>query len=121
MQLCVTHILFPTLGPILDCVVWHDGLRWLAAIDTTDLFGEGSSEGKLADFDPITNYCDGHQFSTFSRIDAGNFVCNIYNDGNLLSIVVDDNMHGTHVAGIIGANHPEEPDLNGIAPGVMDK
>lgn len=108
---------FPPSGPILDCVVWHDGSKWLAALDTSELHSEGSGDGKLAAFVPMTNYRDEHQFSTFSGTTAGNFVCNIYNDGNTLSIVVDDHMHGTHVAGIIAANHPKNPDMNGVAPG----
>lgn len=31
--------------------------------------------------------------------------------------VVDAGSHGTHVAGITAAHHPEDPALNGIAPG----
>jgi hypothetical protein len=31
--------------------------------------------------------------------------------------VVDAGSHGTHVAGITAAHHPEDPALSGIAPG----
>ena len=57
------------------------------------------------------------KFGTFSAEDACNFVLNIYDEGALLSIVVDAGSHGTHVAGITAAHHPEDPSLNGVAPG----
>jgi len=31
--------------------------------------------------------------------------------------VVDSGSHGTHVAGITAAHQPDNPSLNGIAPG----
>ncbi|KAJ7534844.1 hypothetical protein O6H91_12G006500 [Diphasiastrum complanatum] len=105
-------------GPIIDAVVWHDGNFWRVALDTQDM--EGSSGlGKLADFTPLTNYRNEHKHGTFTRLDACSFVANIYDNGNVLSIVTDSSPHGTHVAGITAAYHPEEPLLNGIAPGAQ--
>lgn len=49
--------------------------------------------------------------------DSCNFALNIYDKGNVLSIVVDAGSHGTHVAGITAAYHEDDPQLNGIAPG----
>ena len=43
----------------------------------------------------------------FSRLDACSFVVNVYDEGNVLSIVTDSSPHGTHVAGIATAHHPE--------------
>ncbi|KAI6696312.1 hypothetical protein NL676_016431 [Syzygium grande] len=59
------------------------------------------------------------KFGMFSKLDACTFVANVYDDGNILSIVTDSSPHGTHVAGIATAFHPEEPLLNGVAPGAQ--
>ncbi len=104
-------------GPLLQCVVWHDGSHWRAAIETSDMYEQGSDKGKLADFKPLTNYKTERQYGTFSAQDGCNFVCNIYEEGDVLSIVVDSGSHGTHVAGITAAHQPDSPSLNGIAPG----
>lgn len=42
-------------GPVIDVVVWNDGDVWRAAVDTQG-FEDGSENGKLADFVPLTNY-----------------------------------------------------------------
>ena len=78
----------------------------------------GSGKGLLADFHPLTNYKTERQHATFSPQDGCNFVCNIYEEGDVLSIVVDSGSHGTHVAGITAAYQPDNPALNGVAPGM---
>lgn len=59
-----------------------------------------------------------HQYSTFSEVDCCNYVSNVYDDGAILSIVVDAGAHGTHVAGIAAAHFPDDAGSNGVAPGV---
>ncbi len=99
-------------GPIYDCVVFHDGEMWQAVIDTDE-------DGDLAEEQVMTNYRVKQQWATFSDKDLMNYAVNIYDDGNLLSIVCDSGSHGTHVAGIVAAHFPERPDLNGLAPGAQ--
>ncbi|XP_057527935.1 tripeptidyl-peptidase 2 isoform X1 [Amaranthus tricolor] len=105
-------------GPVIDAVVWHDGEFWRVALDTQSL-EDKSGKGKLADFVPLTNYRIERKFGIFSKLDACSFVTNVYEEGNVLSIVTDCSPHGTHVAGIATAYHPEEPLLNGVAPGAQ--
>ncbi|KAL4191574.1 hypothetical protein AMTRI_Chr07g81290 [Amborella trichopoda] len=105
-------------GPIIDAVVWNDGDVWRAALDTQNL-EDDPENGKLANFVPMTNYRTELKYGIFSKLDACSFVTNIYNDGNILSIVTDCSPHGTHVAGITAAFHPNEPLLNGVAPGAQ--
>lgn len=83
---------------MLDCVAWHDGSNWRAALDTTDFLDDTSASdskppsGRLADFVPMTNYSIEHKYGTFGAEDACNFVCNIYDDGSVPSVVVDTDL-----------------------------
>ncbi|KAG9146521.1 hypothetical protein Leryth_023879 [Lithospermum erythrorhizon] len=105
-------------GPVIDAVVWYDGELWRVALDTQSLEDEPEN-GRLADFTPLTNYRVEQKYGVFSKLDACSFVTNVYNEGNVLSIVTDSSPHGTHVAGIATAFHAKEPLLNGIAPGAQ--
>ncbi|XP_058082097.1 tripeptidyl-peptidase 2 [Magnolia sinica] len=106
-------------GPVIDAVVWNDGDVWRVALDTQSLEDDDSELGKLADFIPLTNYRIERKYGIFSKLDACSFVTNVYDEGNILSIVTDCSPHGTHVAGIATAFHPQEPLLNGVAPGAQ--
>ncbi|RYQ94046.1 hypothetical protein Ahy_B09g100248 isoform A [Arachis hypogaea] len=105
-------------GPVIDVVVWHDGEVWRVALDTQNIEDDPEC-GKLANFVPLTNYRIDRKYGVFSKLDACTFVVNVYNDGKVVSIVTDSSPHGTHVAGIAAAFHPEEPLLNGVAPGAQ--
>ena len=59
------------------------------------------------------------QYATFSALDACNYAVNIYDDGNIVSIVTDTGEHGTHVTGITAAHHPDNASFNGVAPGAQ--
>ncbi|CEG66665.1 hypothetical protein RMATCC62417_03204 [Rhizopus microsporus] len=99
-------------GPILDCVVFFDGKDWRAVIDLNE-------SGDLRGQPCLTHYRKELQYHTFGKADLLNFSVNIYSNGDVLSIVTLSGSHGTHVAGITAANFPDEPALNGVAPGAQ--
>jgi tripeptidyl-peptidase II len=99
-------------GPIFDCVTFHDGERWWAVVDT-------DGDGDLRNEQPLTDFHHQRQYATFDEISQLNFSVNIYDDGELLSLVTLCGAHGTHVAGIVGACFPDDPVRNGVAPGVQ--
>ncbi|KAI8603041.1 subtilase family-domain-containing protein [Dissophora ornata] len=103
---------FSDPGPVYDCVVFHDGKVWRAAVDAKE-------DGDLRGAPLLTDYKTERQYATFSNQDKCNYSVNIYDNGNMLCIVVIAGSHGTHVAAITAANHPDEPALNGIAPGAQ--
>jgi len=106
-------------GPVFDCVVFHDGSTWRAVIDS-------DGTGDLTASTPLCNYRDERQYSTIKTVPGCkevslllNYCVTIYEEGKRLSIVCDAGAHGTHVAGIVAANFPESPELNGVAPGAQ--
>lgn len=101
-------------GPILDIVSWHDGTTWRAVVVSSD-----EDKVNLANFKPMAAYKIEYEFSTFSQEDLMNYSLNFYDNGSIVSIVTTAGSHGTHVCGIVGAYHEDEPELNGIAPGAQ--
>ncbi len=51
---------------MLDCVVWHDGEVYRAALDTSELYEPGSTAGALENFKPLTNFRSERQYGVFS-------------------------------------------------------
>ena len=108
----VSKMTYRDPGPVFDCVVFHDGRSWQAAVDTDE-------DGNFGDEKLMTDYRKKRQYASFGSSIMLNFALNIYNNGNLLSIVTDCGVHGTHVAGIVAAHFKDKPELNGIAPGAQ--
>lgn len=67
-------------GFVFDCVVFHDGTKWQAALDI-DQSGD-FTKSKL-----LTNYADEHQYGSFGQDSMLTFSVNIYDEGKTLSIV----------------------------------
>lgn len=65
----------------------------------------------------LNNYRVCGEYGTVSCEDLLNYVLNIYDNGNILSLVVPAGTHGTHVAGIVGAFYSDNNSNNGVAPG----
>ncbi|KAI8330140.1 hypothetical protein EDC96DRAFT_612213 [Choanephora cucurbitarum] len=103
---------FEDPGLLFDCVVFFDGKDWRAVIDVNE-------SGDLRGQPCLTDYRKELQYHTFGEADLLNFSVNIYADGDVLSIVTLAGSHGTHVAGIAAGNFPDEPALNGVAPGAQ--
>ncbi len=103
---------FEAQSPVYDCAVFLlDGL-WRAVIDTDE-------DGDLEDEVLLEDYSLHQKYTDFGDHTLVNFGVHIYDEGNLLSIVIPSSAHGTHVAGIIGAHFPDSPERSGIAPGVQ--
>ena len=99
-------------GVLMDCVVFHDGHHWRAVIDTN---GSGDLTSKI----PMASFNVERQFDSFDSHSLLNFSVNLYDEGNTLSIVTLAGTHGTHVAAIAAAHHPDDPSVNGVAPGAQ--
>ncbi|KAK9889317.1 hypothetical protein WA026_004596 [Henosepilachna vigintioctopunctata] len=100
------------VGPVYDCIIFHDGEMWKCCVDTSEigeleycpLLGEFSKTG---DFAQLTIHCN------------LNFSFNIHDSGNILELVGLCSVHGTLVGAIAAANFPDSPQENGIAPGAQ--
>ncbi|KAJ3145495.1 tripeptidyl-peptidase II Tpp2 [Irineochytrium annulatum] len=99
-------------GLVFDCVVFHDGTMWRAAVDINE-------NGELKDAPLLATYSEEFQYASFGPDSMLNFSVNIYDEGEMLSIVTLSGTHGTHVAGIAAACHPTDPLQHGVAPGAQ--
>ena len=90
-----------------------------AASGGSDSTTSPSTKGLLEDCSPMTDFSAERQWSHFGDKDSCTFCANFYDDGDILSIVTDCSPHGTHVAGIAASFHPDQPELNGVAPGAQ--
>ena len=78
-----------------------------------------SETGDLSQAEAMYSYRVKQQYGTLSDIDNLNYSLTVCDGGDVLSICVDAGAHGTHVAGIIAAHFPGQPELDGVAPGAQ--
>uniref|UniRef100_A0A1B6LQD6 Tripeptidyl-peptidase 2 n=1 Tax=Graphocephala atropunctata TaxID=36148 RepID=A0A1B6LQD6_9HEMI len=100
------------VGPVYDCVVFHDGEMWRACLDT-------SEKGDLESCHVLGEYSKTRDFVSISASDQVNYSINVHDEGKILEIVGVSSTHGTHVACIAAANFPDAPEKNGVAPGAQ--
>jgi len=105
---------FEDPGPILDVISWHDGNTWRAVVCSGDEDAEDLSQLRA-----MAAYKEEFEYGTFSNEDLMNYSLNFYDNGDIVSVVTTAGSHGTHVCGIVGAYHEDEPELNGVAPGAQ--
>jgi tripeptidyl-peptidase-2 len=103
---------FQDPGSWMDVVCWHDGTTWRAAVDV-------GQQGDLGQTRALASFHEAQEWATFSQASVLNYSVNIYDEGVVVSIVTCAGSHGTHVAAITAAHHPEDPRLNGVAPGAQ--
>lgn len=103
---------FDDVGIVMDVVAWHDGKVWRAAIDCR-------GDGDLSNAPALANFAIEQQWASMGELEKMNYCLNIYDEGTVVSIVCNCSPHGTHVAGITAAYHPDEPGRNGVAPGAQ--
>uniref|UniRef100_A0A5S6QUS5 Tripeptidyl-peptidase 2 n=1 Tax=Trichuris muris TaxID=70415 RepID=A0A5S6QUS5_TRIMR len=99
-------------GPTADCIVFHDGINWVACLDT-------SFTGNLESCRLMASYRIRNEYSTISESDIMTYSFNIHNNGEILEIACTGGLHGTHVACIAAGCFPDAPHRNGIAPGAQ--
>jgi tripeptidyl-peptidase-2 len=98
-------------GPVYDVVTYKDGGgTWRVCVDTSEC-------GELASAALLAPYRLEQKYGTLDAVSLLNFGVEVLGEGARTAICVDAGAHGTHVAGIIGAHFPEQPELNGVAPG----
>jgi tripeptidyl-peptidase-2 len=140
---------YDDVGPVFDILVWHDGSSTdnktppnpssptttpKSPSDTNKNNGEGRERGwwvavdstGTGDFSSaraLTNYIHGGEYGVLDGVSLMNYTVNIYNSGQLVSLVTTVGSHGTHVAGIVAANESVPgglgTDHNGLAPGAQ--
>ena len=100
-------------GPLYQIVLFYDGENYRVLLDTM-------CEGDLSKIPTdmaMTDYHKEGQYGTFSSVDMCNYAVNVYEEGKLVSIVVDAGAHGSHVAGICARFGGASDLANGVAPG----
>lgn len=99
-------------GLVYDCVVWHDGDEWQVIVDA-------NRNGDLTDDKQLRPYGVAGEFGIFDPYTNASYGVQVYEEGDLLSIVTTSGSHGTHVAAITAAHDPDDPNRNGVAPGAQ--
>lgn len=67
-------------GPTYDCVLFHDGAKWVCCVDVTE-------EGDLEKCPLLGEYSITHEYAPLTTLDQLNFSMNVHDDGNILELV----------------------------------
>uniref|UniRef100_A0AC35GQA5 Peptidase S8/S53 domain-containing protein n=1 Tax=Panagrolaimus sp. PS1159 TaxID=55785 RepID=A0AC35GQA5_9BILA len=103
---------FEVESPVADCIVWFDGEKWKACLDT-------SLKGDLENVKVMSNFNENQEYGFLSDNCLMSYCLNIHDNGNLLEICATHCDHGTHVAHIAAGHFPDDPEKDGLAPGAQ--
>lgn len=68
------------LGPVYDCILFHDGSKWVACVDTSEC-------GDLEKCRLLGEYSKTHEYAPLTPSDQLNFSINVHGDGDVLELV----------------------------------
>lgn len=98
---------FSDLKTTYDCVLFSTDDGWMAVIDTTE-------NGDLENAVHVQEYSRAHEMVNLDEFLS--ISINVHDGGDVLEIVGMCSSHGTHVASIACGFHPDNPELDGVAP-----
>lgn len=71
---------YTDVGPTYDCILFHDGTKWLCCVDT-------SENGDLENCPLLGEYSVTHEYAPLTANDQLNFSINVHNNGDILELV----------------------------------
>lgn len=71
---------YTDVGPTYDCILFHDGKKWLCCVDT-------SEKGELESCPLLGEYSITHEYTSLTPNDHLNFSINVHNNGDILELV----------------------------------
>lgn len=71
---------FNDQGPVFDCVLFHDGSKWVCCLDT-------DMDGDLEKYPLMGEYSITHEYFPLTKSDQLNVSMNVHDDGNVLELV----------------------------------
>lgn len=104
-------------GPLLDVLLYKDAAGVWRVVVSTD--SASADADNLSTAIPMAPFRHERQVGDLGFGTALSYVVQVYEEGDVVSIVVDSGSHGTHVAGIVAANFEDAPERNGVAPGAQ--
>ena len=99
-------------GALFDCLLWHDGTHWRVLVDTNE-------DGDLRNERVLRPFGVAGEFASFGDLTFANYGVQVYEGGDVLSLVTVSGDHGTHVASIAAGHVADERSRDGIAPGAQ--
>lgn len=85
-------------GPLMDLLLWKEGETWKAIVDVS------CAGGDVSGIEPMAPFAVAGQVGELGFGSALSFCVQVYDEGDVLSLVTDAGSHGTH-----GARRPLPP------------